>query len=270
MQVRGVVGCVLLMACSGVQSQANLEPVAPSEELAQTEPAPVEPVAQGDEAPEPEREHHMEKKLAVRGIEGSMSSFDVNATMERQNAELAACQARAVPALTGVVVYGIQVDAQGTVHDVTVQSSDLGDRALERCVSDVIARTAFPRPNGGAARFTWTMTLEPASERSVPEAWEREQIERVLEKNLASLHEECGIASFARHLGATAYVNKKGRVVAAGVTGKSGATDEHLDCVVLSLRKWRMPKPKQRFAKVSFSLVESPKAVAQKKNGKRR
>nr|ANY58038.1 hypothetical protein [uncultured bacterium] len=265
MRVSRVGLSVLLMACGGAQANTPVEHAA-------AEPAPPVRAAPAPvtSAPGAEAEATGESRLAVRGIEGSMSGHDVNQTMERRTSELAACQAHAVPALTGAVVYGIKVDGEGQVNEVTLRSSDLGDRSLERCVAEVIERTPFPRPNGGNARFTWTMTLEPASARAVPEAWEREQIEQVIDKNLSELHEECKIESFARHLGATAYVNKRGRVIAASVTGKSGATDEHLDCVVLALRKWRMPKPKLRFAKVSFPLKEGQRAIAQRRGGKKR
>ena len=75
----------------------------------------------------------------------------------------------------------------------------------------------------------------------------------------------------ARKLDVTAYVNKKGRVVAASVMPRNGAEVEEADCIVLALRKWPMPRPKQkRFAKVSFELASAqPVLVAKAKVGKK-
>jgi hypothetical protein len=255
-----------LVACGAATPR---EPTVAAE---QPEPEPQpEPVS---ERRPPPAQDDADSKVAVRGIEGSMSSYDVNATMEGQGGELQAChekRARAVPALSGAVEYRIRVDGEGKVNEVKVHGSDLGDLTLERCVGAVIERTPFPKPNGGDARFSWTMTLEPAYAAAVPEAWEAEQIEQVLDKRLSDLHEECDVEKHARHLGATAYVNKRGRVVAASVTGKSAASDEHLDCIVVELRKWPMPRPKHsRFAKVSFPLFSAQRAIAQRKNTRKR
>ena len=258
---------VTWIACGG----ASL----PKEPAHAPEPAPAALVETPPAPPPPaEQEEHAESRVKVRGIEGSMNGHDVRTTMEEQNDQLAAChepRARVNPALSGEVEYGIKVDGEGRVGEVTVRRSDLGDRTHERCVSEVIARTPFPRPNGGDARFTWTLSLEPAYASAVPEAWEAEQIEKVIDKRMAALHADCNVESQARHLGATAYINKRGRVVAASVTGKSAASEEDLDCIVLELRKWPMPKPKHsRFAKVSFSLKASQPALAQRRPSRKR
>jgi hypothetical protein len=253
-------GCLVMAACGGgAEVQRPPATPAPSEPVAveRSEPAPA--AAQ----PPPDRESH----VAVRGIEGSMSSYDVNNTMEERSGELSAChgpRVRVVPALSGAIEYAIKVDAEGNVGDVTVKSSDLGDLVLERCIGAVISGKPFPRPNGGDAKFTWSMTLEPAHASAVPEAWEAEQVDKALDRYLPELHETCSDAKPAR-LVATAYVNKRGRVLAASVRGKGGASDEELDCVISELRKWSMPRPKSRFAKVSFSLALAGRTPAKAK-----
>jgi hypothetical protein len=249
--VRSVwVVCVVLAACaSGKEAQR------PPEEPRASEPTPSPVVeAAPPAAPEPDPR---ESAVNIRGIEGSMSSYDVNQAMEGRSDALSACHAprvRAVPALSGAIEYAIKVDAEGNVGDVAVRSSDVGDLALERCIGEVIESEPFPRPNGGDAKFTWSMILEPAYASAAPEAWQAEQVDKALDRYLPDLHEVCSDARPAR-LGAIAYVNKKGRVVAASITPNGRASDEELDCLVTELRKWSLPRPKQsRFAKVSFSL----------------
>jgi hypothetical protein len=196
--------------------------------------------------------------VSVRGIEGTLSSYDVNDTMERRNEEFAAChepRASVVPVLAGRVEFGIQVAPDGTVRHVDVRESDLGDRVLERCFVDVIAQTPFPRPHGGQANVTYTMMLEPARPGHEAESWSVERIERTLAQRASPLRATCGLAPRAG-LVVTAYVNPRGRVVAAGVSAHEGVTGEQFDCVAEDLRSWPMPKSKHGLAKVSFPIAE--------------
>ncbi len=198
--------------------------------------------------------------VSVRGIEGTLSSYDVRDTMERRNDEFAAChepRAVVVPVLAGRVEFGIQVQADGKVGHVDVRESDLGDRVLERCFAEVISRTPFPRPHGGQANVTYTMMLEPARPGHEAENWSVEHIERALAKRASPLRENCGLAPRAG-LVVTAYVNPNGRVVAAGVSARDGVSDEQADCVAEELRSWPMPKSKRGMAKVSFALNDGP------------
>jgi hypothetical protein len=235
----------LVLAACGTTSQQAPVAHAPAHT-----PAPA--VAQAEPAPP-----RVETPVKISGIEGSMSSYDVRATMDKRGAALGAChepRARVVPALSGTIEFAIAVSGEGAVSEVSVASSDLGDRTLERCVSQVIAETAFPRPNGGDARVTWTMILEPTRASAAAEPWDRERIAKVLDKKLPELREECSVNGGGQ-FDVTAYVNKRGRVVAAGVTSRRAAKPEDLDCIVSELRSWSMPRPKtSRFAKVTFGL----------------
>jgi hypothetical protein len=197
-------------------------------------------------------------RVQVRGIEGSMSSFDVRITMEKRGRQFGAChepRARQVPRLSGTIEFAIRIDPQGTVSEVWVRSSDLGDRQLERCFAEVILATPFPRPNGGEANVAWNMVLGPARPGKDPEQWELGRIERVLAKNAPELRESCGVPSGPSFL-ITAYVNRRGRVVTAGVSASQNEAPELLDCLAQGMRSWHMPTPKKgSLAKVSFPLA---------------
>ena len=200
------------------------------------------------------REERANASVGVRGIEGTLSSYDVRDTMERRNEEFAAChepRASVLPVLSGSIEFGIQVFPDGKVGRVNVRASNLGDRVLERCFVEVIASKPFPRPNGGEANVTYTMLLEPAAADREPESWEPSKLERLLEKREPTLRETCGIAA---PVTVTAYVNGSGRVIAAGVAGADEVTHEQFDCIADDLRSWPMPRAKKRWAKVSFAL----------------
>lgn len=217
------------------------------------------PVAMSKPRVESHAEHdaRVNASVQVRGIEGTLSNFDVRTAMEQRARDFAAChepRARALPVLAGGIEFAIQVAADGQVNRVAVRASDLGDRELERCLSEVIRTTRFRTPNGGIANVTWLMALSPAQAGRSPEAWEAGRVSRVIDKNLDDLKVSCDLASSSTNFTVTAYVSAKGRVVAVGVASPEGGTDEHLDCVAEGLRAWPMPKPHGRFAKVSFVL----------------
>lgn len=213
--------------------------------------------------PKPRAETHAEHDervnaaVQVRGIEGTLSNFDVRTAMEEQGKEFAAChepRARELPMLSGQIEFAIQVDVDGQTKRVEVRASDLGDRDLERCLSDVIRATKFRKPNGGIANVTWLMVLEPARAGNPPEAWEAGRVARVIGKKLDDLKTRCELSASSSSLTVTAYVNSGGKILAAGVASPSGSPDQHLDCVAEDLMSWPMPKPQKRYAKVSFVL----------------
>lgn len=228
-------------------------------------PAPKpQPIIQADVLPDwgkQKREAAKPKaKVEVRGIEGTLHSFDVKVAMEQKAREFAKChepRAKRVPILAGSLEFGIQVKQSGTVEQVELRTSDVGDRELERCFLDVIMATQFPRPNGGDANVTYTMLLSPGGKAREPEQWNPGRVQHLLEKRGADVSEHCELPS-GGDFTITAYVNKQGRVVAAGVTSRAPTVASQFDCIAKELRRWPMPKPsKKRFAKITFPLRAS-------------
>jgi len=214
------------------------------------------PKASSAVADAPERSARQEKQVAVQGIEGTLSPFDVRVTMEKRGKAFAKChepRARMVPALAGAVEFKIHVLRTGAVSDVFVRVSDLGDRVLERCLSEVIQAARFPTPRGGEADVTWNMMLAPAQSGQAPEQWATAHVERVLRKHQSALLETCD-AQRAGDITVTAYVSHSGRVLAAGVAATRESSPEQFDCIAEELRSWPMPKPRKGVAKVSFAL----------------
>jgi hypothetical protein len=143
--------------------------------------------------------------------------------------------------------------SSGEVSDVFVRVSDLGDRVLERCLSEVIQAAHFPAPHGGEADVTWNMLLEPARKGRAPEQWETAHVERVLRKLGGEVLATCD-AKRGGPITVTAYVSRSGKVLAAGLSAARQSPPEQFDCIAEELRSWPMPKARKGIAKVSFPL----------------
>jgi hypothetical protein len=223
------------------------------------------PIVQADVLPEWGREArsaangtlHKPAKVEVKGIEGTLGNFEVKTAMEQKAREFAAChepRASRVPPLSGSVEFAIVVKKTGDVMEVELRNSDIGDRALERCLMDVVRATHFPKPNGGDAKVSYTMLLGPARKGREPEQWDADRVRRISSKHGADVAEKCELPRGGAYT-VTAYVNAQGRILAAGVTSRAPTESEQFDCIADSLRGWPMPRPsKKRFAKVTFPL----------------
>jgi hypothetical protein len=207
-----------------------------------------------------EKSHPGDRKVQVAGIEGTLANFDVRVTMEGKAREFGRCHAprlQRLPALAGSVEFKIHVHGDGSVVSVAVANSDLGDRELERCFTDVIQATPFPKPRGGDANVSYTMLLEASHKGREPELWETDRVRHVLTRNAHDIRESCDLRSL-RHFKATVYVNRSGRVVSAGVAGKGNHENGTYDCIAEALHKLPMPKAKKKsLAKVSFAMNDA-------------
>ncbi|MET0340387.1 MAG: AgmX/PglI C-terminal domain-containing protein [Polyangiales bacterium] len=227
------------------------------EATAQSQPDPTpKPATKKKKKVNPsERAEAEERKVAVSGIEGTLSNYDVRTTLDKRGKEFASCytpRARHVPALGGSVQFTIHVLKSGQVRDVHTLASDLGDRVLERCLGEVIRGAQFPSPHGGEADVQYQMALEPA-ENMRTEQWETRRVESVLRKRRSALLSTCD-AHRTGPFTVTAYVSRSGRVLAAGVSAPTVTSGDTLDCIAEELRSWSMPRPRKAIAKVSFPL----------------
>lgn len=237
-------------------SAKRREPVRDPLELVNNGGVADAPKASTAVADAPDRGTRQEKHVAVQGIEGTLSNFDVRVTMEKHGKAFAKChepRVRKVPALAGAIEFKIHVLTSGEVSEVFVRVSDLGDRVLERCLSEVIHAAQFPAPHGGEANVTWSMSLEPARKGRAPEQWETAHVEKVLRKLGSDVLETCD-AKRGGPITVTAYVSRRGKVLAAGLAATRQSPPEQFDCIAEELRSWPMPKPRKGVAKVSFPL----------------
>lgn len=98
-------------------------------------------------------------RVAVSGIEGTLTAYDVRDAMDRRGDHLDACLTRSRRSIRGEAVYEIHVNRDGSVGRASCGDSNLHDRRLERCVLEVVRDTEFPTPHGGEADVKWTMVL---------------------------------------------------------------------------------------------------------------
>lgn len=198
-------------------------------------------------------------RMAVAGLTGSLSPYEVREALEPRSEDFGACFARAsrrLRALGGRIQLAFHVDAEGRVETVRAADSTIGHRAVERCVLDVAAATQFPRPQGGEADFSWPLEMDSASE---PATWDPSRIDGVVRRLGPRVLETCVAEGAERPaFQVTTYVSRSGRVVSAGAVmlgAPDETSDESLDCVASQVRRWRMPRA-TRSAKVTFELRE--------------
>ena len=211
-----------------------------------TAPAPP-PIAESEPDPLPQ--------VRVRGLTGTLNKDDVHQTMDARQEAFDQCihEVRRRQAwVEGTIRFDFKVDGHGKVEAVSASSSTIGHRPLERCLTQVVSATEFPRPAGRAtAQFSWDMHVEPAYRPADP--MDAGLLSRVLRKKARDVFRGCKVRRFRNRFQVTAYVGRRGRILAAGAIPNRPQPDEKVDCVIEEIRSWRLPKPK-RLAKVSFRL----------------
>jgi TonB family protein len=90
-----------------------------------------------------------------------LSKRQVEATIQEHAGAFRHCLvAEGRPGLTGKVVVAFHIAADGRMDEVSVESSTLGDAAVEGCVVARFRALTFPRPNDGYDRGTWPVTFQ--------------------------------------------------------------------------------------------------------------
>lgn len=215
-----------------------------------------EPEPEVAPAPEPTQggERRVSDGMHIQGLLGTLSPEEVQRGLEPRMNKFLRCFAdryEDLEILGGRIEFAFRVKVTGRVRTVYVKQTSVGDRETERCLLEVASGARFPMPHGGEAEFTWPLELDPPEDVRPPVAWTEEQVSEVVEANLEALREAC---SLTNEVAVTAYVGRRGRVLAVGgATGADGG-DTVLDCVADGVRAWEMPNPGSYPAKVTFQL----------------
>lgn len=99
-------------------------------------------------------------------IGGSLSQEDVLRVINSNINAIQACYERALmsnPTLSGRIAMDWTVSSSGTVKDVRVRSSTMGNPQVADCMSEKIKRWKFPRPKGGEAQITFPFLFRSGS-----------------------------------------------------------------------------------------------------------
>jgi hypothetical protein len=191
----------------------------------------------------------------VKGLKGTLNSDDVHQAVEARQHDFDACieqSRRSLRWVGGAIRFACKVDAAGQVTELRTLESDLGHRELERCLSETLRATQFPRPAGRAlAEFTWGLSVEPVSARPI-DSIDPKLVKKLVRRQARALFRSCELRRRVRFR-ITAYVASDGRVLSAGAVPVPARADDKVDCVLEQLAKWPLPKPK-RISKLSFEL----------------
>lgn len=94
-------------------------------------------------------------EVAVQGIKGTTSQYDVRSTLEARNADFDLCHDR-VGGSGGRLVFRIHIEANGDVGGVKVTRMKVRNTKLVECYTEVVTSSHFPLPHGGYADVKWT------------------------------------------------------------------------------------------------------------------
>ncbi len=166
------------------------------------------------------------------------------------------CQKRGldrVEVLSGNVKFFVRIAEDGSAKWAHLEESELGERATEKCLVDVVLGARWPKPDGGGdAEAHYGMEL-PLQATRPPTDWGSEKVTSALGKHGDAI-ERCKAGASATFR-ATMYVGPGGKVLAAGVTAADREADDKADCLVEVLEKLHgLPSPGSWPAKVSFTL----------------
>jgi hypothetical protein len=215
-----------------------------------SEPPPREPHPAQAEAPKPPR-----PALRMKSELGTVDPAAVKRAFHALEDRFVDCQKRGldrVEVLSGNVKFFVRIADDGSAKWAYLEDSELGERATERCLVDVVMGARWPRPDGGDAEAHYGMEL-PLQATRPPTDWSSEKVSSALGKHGEAIGRcKAGASATFR---ATMYVGPGGKVLGAGVTAPDRDAEDKADCLVEVLEKLHgLPSPGSWPAKVSFTL----------------
>jgi TonB family protein len=211
------------------------------------------PVTLGDER---------EDDVKVQLERGYLNQNDINEVIERNQAQLIACYERAGQArkyASGQVDLRFMVTRTGTVSEVRVVGSQLGNYAVERCLVVEGRKLRFPPPGGDkAADFDYALDFRASGEVKIVE-WSGETLARDVRGLMPTLA-GCGPPSDDA-VEAVAYVQPGGAVVSVGLASDGRIDIMNAICVVEQIRKWRLPGDGSHVVRTTFPVSTRPRAA---------
>lgn len=214
--------------------------------------------------------------VGVRGITGSLSSFEVEQAMQSRNAQLLACveqRPRSMGYVAGDIAFHVDVDGRGKVERVAVTETDIGYAPLEECLTSVVAAAPFPAPAGAqAAEAKWRMSVDPLREPALP--LDSSELEETIERQSEAAYETCSIEKGHRFVVNGYLARGKLRPVSVRTPWRGSAQREddaeRQSCLQQALEQWDHWPKADGNAKVSFELrwVAAPKLKLSRTHGK--
>jgi hypothetical protein len=190
----------------------------------------------------------------VEGLDGSIDAHSVEVAVNASISSFAECfgsRYDAVEVLSGDFTIGFRIARDGAVITARLLRSNVGDRETEHCLVRVARNVRFPRPNGGEADASHSLTMELPEDVRPPVTWPVDKSQKLVSTNGgAALKLHCGAE--AAEVVVTAYVRRGGKVISVGASGDVEASA--LDCLADGVKGWRFSDPGSYPAKVSVTF----------------
>lgn len=210
---------------------------------------PSEPV---EEAPT-EPDDGMETKGTY---EGRLSSSQIQPVFESKGREIYVCYENGKKKnrhLGGNLRIRFEISPKGEPKNLVVEESTLGDDAVERCISDIIAGLTFPKPQGGSVLAEYPVSFAPkaiAAGVGAPAVEEHEGYLLTAKEALRACQ------ALPSSFGAAVWINAEGVATSAGYSSENEEAQEARACIVEALKSARYPKSRRIMTHLVFSSDE--------------
>ena len=251
--VMGIWASAGALGCAGASAGPDAEPAAAvaSDEERTAARRPYKP----GEMPLPGLGNERDADVKVAFEKGYLNQNDVNDVIDKHVGMLTACYERAGAArkyAAGAVRLRFLVGDQGTVDDVLVVGSELGNYMVERCLVVEGRKIPFRAPGGQqAADFEYSVEFRSTQQHHVVER-PTERLRRTLAARLPSLG-RCGSPG-EQPVEAVAYITPAGQVVSVGLQSEGRLDIMAAMCVVEQIRRWRLPGDKGHLVRTNFAV----------------
>jgi hypothetical protein len=199
-------------------------------------------------------ESEQDDGFEVEGLDGSIDAHSVEVAVNASIPSFAECfgaRYDAVDVLSGDFTIGFRIARDGSVITARLLRSNVGDRETEHCLVRVALRVRFPKPNGGEADASHSLSMELPEDVRPPVTWPVDKAQKLVSTNGgAALKLHCGAES--AEVVVTAYVRRGGRVISVGASGD--VETSALDCLAHGVSSWRFSDPGSYPAKVSITF----------------
>jgi len=184
---------------------------------------------------------------------GALDEAKVRSTFERLwNGPMTTCQKRGDIMVSGRITIRIRVNHAGEVKWAFLKETNLGDRAVEKCILDSVRGASWPTPEGGEDGIAEQILSFADHSPRPPTDWPPNKTRNTIAKASNDLT-NCR-ANIAGPFVATAIINKDGSVASVGIQQPDETADDATDCITDVIRTLTFPKTGSWPAKVSFDV----------------
>jgi TonB family protein len=193
--------------------------------------------------------------MEVQGTLGTIDQHAIQVGIAPRMQAVGRCfeaEVREKPYVGGQVALQFRVARDGSLKTLKLVESTLGSYEVERCILEEMRQASFERPQGGEAEFTYPLVFQG---RTGTQLWDPGMVKDEILDNLDELLEaEDGVTLVAPEgLVVTFYVDRRGRVVSAGMTAAEAITEDFAETFIENLKDVKFVEPQMHFAKVTYT-----------------